>query len=133
MSNDAESKLPLQPHLDIWTLPAISSVSISRLRYDRPRQHTIDGQLVAFDGGIEIVIETKGVIPIRALAPALHIGTAELSESDQLDTYTHRFFVFDEKALRSGDRIVLGWVGHRAAKPESNFFYEPPSDTPRPR
>ncbi len=128
MSSDSESKLPSKQHRDIWTLPAISAVSISRVRHERPRQHIIAGRVESFDEGVVITIETDGEIPVRALAPALHIGEAELTESDQLDERTHRFFVLDESTLVPGDPIVLGWVGHRVKEAGSgDYRYEPPA------
>lgn len=132
MSGDSESKLPSDQHRDIWTLPTISAVSIRRERQERPRQHVVDGRVESFDEGVVITIETDGAIPVRALAPALHIGAAELSESEQVDERTHRFFVLDESTLAPGDQIVLGWVGHPAKRTSSgDYRYEPPAGSPR--
>ncbi len=132
MSSDSESKLPNEQLRDIWTLPAISAVSIRRVRHERARQHTIAGRLVDFDEGVEIIIETDGQIPIRALAPALHIGAAELTESAQVDERTHRFFVLDESMLVSGEQILLGWVGHRVqATQPGEYRYEAPAGAPQ--
>ena len=36
----------------------------------------------------------------------------------------HRFFVFDERALRAGAPIVLGWVGHPPPSKRSKFPYQ---------
>lgn len=130
MTSDSESKLPTPPHRDLWTLPKIKELKIERVRYRVPRKHTVGGREVVFEEGVEILVQTDGEIPIRALSPALHIGSAEVAENEQVDARLYRFFVFDEAALRAGASITLGWVGH--ARPKSGdrtFRYEAPRDT----
>jgi hypothetical protein len=127
MQGDSETELDQRPSRDIWSLPRITSMQVARVRYRRPRRHAVDGRIVEQDTGVEIVVETDGEIPIRALAPALHVGSAEVAENEQRGTTTYRFFVLDEQALQPGDPITLGWVGHPPPDTTSRFRYEPPS------
>lgn len=116
MTSDSESKLPTPPHRDLWTLPKIKELKIERVRYRVPRKHMVGGREVALEEGVEILVQTDGEIPIRALSAALFIGTVEVAENEQVDAGLHRFFVLDETALRPGASITLGWVGHAPPK-----------------
>jgi hypothetical protein len=130
MTSDSESKLPAPPRRDLWTLPRIEELKIERVRYRVPRQHMVGGREVAFEGGVEILVQTDGEIPIRALSPALFIGSAEVAENEQVEARLHRFFVLDEAALRPGASITLGWVGQAPPKVGAHVFrYEVPRDT----
>jgi hypothetical protein len=126
MTSDSESRLPKPPHHDLWELPNIASVKIERVRYRTPRRHILRGEAVEFREGIEILVETDGDIPIRALSPALRVGAAELVENEQVAERRYRFFVFDEKQLREGAPISLGWVGARAKRGPTKFKYSAP-------
>jgi hypothetical protein len=126
---DSESRQPAPPGRDLWALPEIRSLTIERVRYRSPRRHAVAGEVVEFDEGVEITLETNGEIPIRALSPALHVGSTELAENEQVDATSYRFFVLDEAAVRSGDPITLGWAGHPPAKAKADFRYEAPAGT----
>ena len=126
MQSDSESKLPAGPLLDLWALPEIESLKIERVRYGQPRKHLVAGELVEFVEGVEILVQTQAGIPIRALSPALHVGDTELAENEQVEARTYRFFVLDEKALRAGAPITLGWVGHPAPKAKTRYRFELP-------
>lgn len=130
MTSDSQSKLPAPPHRDLWTLPKIKELKIERVRYRVPRKHMVGGREVALEEGIEILVQTDGEIPIRALSAALFIGSAEVAENEQVGSMIHRFFVLDEAALRPGASIILGWVGNAPPKSGGRMFrYEAPRDT----
>lgn len=129
MQSDSESRLPAPPSRDLWALPGIESVKIERVRYRQARKHLVAGEVVELTEGIEIVVQTGGEIPIRALSPALHVGAVELVENEQIERTTYRFFVLDEKALSAGAPISLGWVGHPAPKAESPYRFELPGSS----
>jgi hypothetical protein len=125
---DSDTDLPLDPpaRRAVWELPRITGLRTVRRRYPTPRRHVVGGEVVAFDEGVEIVVETDGDFPMRALSPALHVGSVELAENERVNEREHRFFVLDEQALRPGDPITLGWVGHSGTDAEPEFRYEPP-------
>lgn len=126
MQSDSESKLPARPLPDLWALPEIESLKIERVRYRQARKHVVAGEMVEFTEGIEIVVQTQGEIPIRALSPALHVGAAELAENEQVEDRIYRFFALDERALKQGAPITLGWVGHPAPKAKTRYRFELP-------
>jgi hypothetical protein len=126
MQSDSESRLPQPPRIDLWALPNIEAIKIERVRYREARKHVVAGKVVEFSEGIEIVVQTDGEIPMRALSPALYIGSTELAENERVTTTSYRFFVLDEKALQAGAPISLGWVGHPAPKTRSKFRYQAP-------
>jgi hypothetical protein len=123
VQSDSSSRLPKPPHHGLWTLPKILRVKISRVRYPNPRKHVVSGRIVEMADGIEIQIETDGEIPVRALSPALNVGGIELSESEQIDDRTYRFFVLDEQSIEDGAPIALGWVGVPSKPARSKFRY----------
>jgi hypothetical protein len=126
MQGDSELRPQTPPRRDLWALPKISRVTIERRRYQPARKHTVAGKLAESTEGVEILVETDGEIPIRALSPALFVGSAEIAENEQVDARMYRFFVHDERALRAGAPIVLGWVGQPPPKAPSNFRYQAP-------
>jgi hypothetical protein len=126
MTGDSESQLPQPPRHDLWELPNIKSVKIERVRYRTPRRHTVRGELVEFREGVELLIETDGDIPVRALSPALRVGSAELAENEQVQKGQYRFFVLDEKQMREGAPISLGWAGTPAKRGPTKFKYSAP-------
>lgn len=126
MVSDSESRLPEPPRRDLWTLPDLTDVKIERVRYRTPRRHVVNGEPVEFREGVEIQVQTKGEIPIRALSAALRVGAAEVVENEQVADDTYRFFVLDEKPLREGAPISLSWVGVRAKRRATKFRYAAP-------
>ena len=126
MQGDSESRIPALPQRDLWALPEIKTLKIERVRYRTPRKHAIAGKLIEAVEGIEIVVQTAGEIPIRALSPALHVGSAEIAENERVSAISYRFFVLDEEPLRPGAPITLGWVGHPVPKGNTQFRYETP-------
>ena len=126
MQGDSELHPDIPPRRDLWTLPKIRRIAIERRRYDPPRRHAIAGAIVEVTQGTEIIVETTEAIPMRALSPALYVGGVEVAENEQVDATTLRFFVADERALRAGAPIVLGWAGHPPSTTRSSHRYEPP-------
>lgn len=132
MQGDSESRLQTAPRRDLWALPNIETLTIERVQYRPARKHVVAGKVVEFSEGIEIVVQTDGEIPIRALSPALYVGDAELAENERVSATSYRFFVLDEDALRVGAPITLGWIGLRPPEGRSKFRYDvPPTGTTR--
>ncbi|HEX9277464.1 MAG TPA: hypothetical protein VGA51_13825 [Casimicrobiaceae bacterium] len=128
MQGDSELRPQAPPRRNLWALPKITRISIERRQYRPARKHAVTGKIVERTEGIEIVVQTDGAIPVRALSPALYVGSVEIAENEQVDATTYRFFVGDERALRAGAPIVLGWVGHAPSRTRSNLRYEPPPE-----
>jgi hypothetical protein len=130
MQGDSGSRLPLPPAPDIWTLPEIESIEIARVRYVPPRVQVMKGRLIEIEEGVEIVVRTSGEIPVRALAPALRVGTAEVAESERFGPCAYRFFVLEEVELVPGAPLSLGWSGIPPREVSTRYCYRPPSDVP---
>lgn len=126
IQSDSGSRLPPPRQGDIRTLPEISSLTIVRRRYRRPRRFQLAGRLIEISEGTEIVVETDGEIPIRALSPVLNVGSTQLTELERASERSYRFFVLDEPALREGAPIRLGWIGLPPPKDEALFTYYAP-------
>src|SRR4051794_34241051 len=99
MTSDTEARVPDPSPQDLWGLPKIDKVQIERVRYAKPRKHVVGGAVVEFPEGVEILVHTDGEIPVRALSPALYVGTAEVSENECVAAGRYRFFVIDEEKL----------------------------------
>jgi hypothetical protein len=131
MQGDSESRLPEREGPDIWRLPPLVLVEMVRVRYAAPRRHVVKGKLVSHREGVEILVRTEEPIPIRALSPALFIGDEQVVENEAMGPSDYRFFVPDEKRLKAGAPIRLGWVDTppAAAKKgrEKGFRYKPPT------
>lgn len=128
VQGDTGSRLPPPPRSDLWTLPQIRTLDIERVRYLPPRKQIVAGTVIEIGEGVEIIVRTDGEIPMRALAAALYVGTAEVAEGERIDPTTYRFFVLDEADLLPGAPIRLGWAGLGAPAPDgkSTFPYAKP-------
>jgi hypothetical protein len=126
MQGDSSSHPRKPPSRDLWKLPRIEKVTIQRVRYQPPRKHVIGGRVVEFAEGVEILVQTDGEIPVRALSPALNVGDAEVVENERAAEGAYRFFVLDEEALDEGAPISLGWVGVPKKRGKAKFRYRAP-------
>ena len=126
MQGDSESRLPPPPQRDLWALPNIEALKIERVQYRNARKHVVAGKVVELTEGIEIVVQTDAEIPMRAMSPALFVGSTEVAENERVTATSYRFFVLDEEVLQADAPITLGWVGHPAPKTRSKFRYEAP-------
>ena len=133
MPSDSGTGAPRPAPPDLWRLPRIVKLRIERVRYARPRRHVQAGRVVEVAEGVEIFVETNGEIPVRALSPALYVGTTEVAEHDRVGESQSRFFVPDEAALRDGSPITLGWAGVPGRRVRTSFRYRAPGDHGRPK
>ena len=78
---------------------------------------------------VSTTLPAAGQIPIRALSPALYIGSVQVAENETVNANLYRFFAMDEAVLKIGAPIRLGWVGHPPPKGKAKFHYETPKDS----
>jgi hypothetical protein len=133
MPSDAGTSAPRPSPSDLWRLPRIVKLRIERVRYTRPRRHVQAGRIVEIPEGVEIFVETAAEVPIRALSPALYIGTTEVAENERVGERQYRFFVLDESSLGDGSPIALGWAGVPGRRVRTSFRYRAPSDRAKPK
>jgi|GEM_PF-2089774 len=126
IQGDTGSGLPPQPHEDIWALPQIRALRIVRRRYRRPRKYMLRGRTIEIEEGVEIIIETDGGFPARALSPVLNVGRAQVAEASEISPHSYRFAVVEEEALEDGAPIRLGWIGLPPPEDAARFVFHAP-------
>jgi hypothetical protein len=94
---------------DLWTLPDVVWVDTERVTYDLPRRRIAGGQILQVREGVEVTIQTDGPIPMRALAPQLHVGDVVMTESEPAGHLRYRFVGYEPDRLKEGESISLGW------------------------
>ncbi len=133
MPSDAGRDAPTPSAPDLWRLPRVLRLRIERVRYAKPRRHARAGRIVETAEGVEIFVETAGEIPVRALSPALYVGTTEVAEHERVGEGQYRFLVLDEATLREGSPIALGWAGVSGRRVKTAFRYRMPSAARKPK
>jgi hypothetical protein len=126
MPSDSESRIPGPPARDLWKLPKVVKLAIERVRYSKPRRHVVAGRVVEFPEGVEILIRTSAEIPVRALSPALFIGSIEVAENEQVAQTEYRFFVLNPERLVDGAAIGFGWAGSAGRRSRTGYRYRKP-------
>jgi hypothetical protein len=92
-------------------LPTIVGVHADRSHYGPPRLFVRRGADLQVSEAIEIVVQTSGPIPARALSPVLWVGAMPLPDSDRLDDHTYTFYGIEPDTLVDGAPLALGWSG----------------------
>jgi hypothetical protein len=126
---------PRRPVRDPWYLPDIRRVEAVTRRYRRPRV-TYEGlERIEHKQAVELLVETTGPFPVRALAPVLYIGDEPVPDWEREDDNRYRFFAFRPERLEEGAPLGLGWPGdpepRRRAK--QRFKLSKPGRRPRGR
>jgi len=123
MASDAA---PRKPGLsrELWHLPNVTHVEVVRAHYKPPRPHVIQQKMRPVHEAVEIVIQTDGPIPERALAPVLFVGDVVLTESEPAGPLRYRFFAFDFDKLTEGAPLSLGWTMNDSPKVPTKFHYK---------
>jgi hypothetical protein len=102
---------PRRPARDPWYLPDIRRVEAVLRRYRRPRV-TYEGlERIEHKQAVELLVETTGPFPVRALAPVLYIGGEPVPDWEREDDNVYRFFAFAPERLEDGAPLGLGWPG----------------------
>lgn len=126
MSNDQSEREPL-PRRPVLTLPRVLSVTTSATSLS-PARRNFDSDLPALEHTVEVVVETDGPIPVRALSPVLYVGGTPLTEVAAIDETHYRFVALAPAELADGAPITLGWSGQPPASTEdSSFRFQAPA------
>jgi hypothetical protein len=107
-----------RPTQDIWRVPDIVAMEAVRVSYAKPRERVLGGRTVPVAEAVEVLIQTSEPIPVRALAPALHIGDVVLTESEPAGPLRYRFFGFEPDMLQDGSEVSLGWITAGGGRPK---------------
>jgi hypothetical protein len=127
MAADKPAPLP-GPARPNWDLPEITGVSIRRTRFRPRKARNFDSPIEAVGNAVEIVVTLDAPLPIRALAPVLHVGEAVLTESEQVDGEGKelRFWALSPATLSDQAPIALGWLGDRSERQPARFAFRRP-------
>ena len=109
MSTDSGSPIAPRPAFPL-DLPRIVSLKIGRVRFESPQLEHFKSSLSGHKQAIEFIVETDGVVPIRAYGPALFVGNVEVSNSELIGKNTWRFLHFEPESLKPGSPISWGWM-----------------------
>jgi hypothetical protein len=93
-----------------WDLPEIRDIEIRRIPFEPRRPRNFESALADYKEAAEFRVRTSGPIPVRALGPALFVGSVQVIESEQVEGDLYRFLAFDLDRLESGAPIRWGWV-----------------------
>jgi hypothetical protein len=125
-SSDSGAAQPRDPRTSRPALPEILSLAVERVRVEPRKYKFVESVLADEREATAFTIEVKGTLRLDMNAtPVLYVGEVELSACEQLGDGRYRFLAFakEQKAMRAGAPISLGWPGHKP-HPETRFRYE---------
>ena len=96
-----------------FDLPEITGVKIQYASFTPKATRNFANPLTAVQDAVEIVVTLKSPLPIRAMAPVLHVGDARLTESEPVDKEGKqiRFWALDRTQLKPGAPVSMAWSG----------------------
>ena len=110
MSIDSGKRLPDPPRAD-FTLPNVVDIQIQATTFDPRKPRNFAPTLASSKDAVEFIVKTDGPIPIRALGPALYVGTTPVTEVTEIAENTYRFVAMTKADLKQDAEIYLGWTG----------------------
>lgn len=114
MSIDSGTRLPDPPRAD-FTLPNVVDIQIRATTFDPRKPRNFSPTLPSSKDAVEFIVKTDGPIPIRALGPALYVGTTPVTEVTEISENTYRFVAMSKADLKQDSEIILGWTGKAPA------------------
>jgi hypothetical protein len=123
MSSDQGTREPRGRRPD-FRLPAVLGVTARRTRFEPPRHRNFESSLPPLDSTVELLVETDGPIPARALSPVLYVGDVPVTEVSAQDETHYRFVAMAPDQLRVGAPVTLGWSGLAAERVETGYRFE---------
>lgn len=128
MTSDPGQREPRGRRPD-FALPRVVRVSSRRAQFDPPPPRNFDSELPRGEATVEIVVETDGPMPIRALSPVLYVGAVPVTEMSAEDDTHYLFVALRPNELADGSPISLGWCGQSADETQDTTFrYQAPAD-----
>jgi hypothetical protein len=105
-----------------FELPDVVSISIRRIRYERPVRRNVRSALPTTDNAVEVMVETSAPIPVRALGPVLWVGETPLTEATADDETHYRFLGLEPHRLTLDAPLRLGWSGQPSTDSRATRF-----------
>ena len=109
-----------------WTLPAIVSVEISNVHFDKPRVQYVAGKRITQNNAVQITVRLDGQVPFRAAPPVLLVGDHRFTAFDRKDDGAYDFYGYEPEKYCSGAMISLAWADFPAPQEKSDHRYEAP-------
>jgi hypothetical protein len=122
MTTDAGDRERPGPKPD-FELPEVVSARTRRVRHE-PVRRNFTSALPAVADAVEVLIETAGPIPARALGPVLWVGDIPLTESAADDETHYRFLALEPDRLAADAPLRLGWSGQSPS--DTRLTFVPP-------
>src|SRR2546423_7884451 len=112
MNNDTNNKRP-QEIEDFWRLPEIVSMEVVHVRHRTPAKVYVGPKWAESNETVEFLVRTSEDFPIRALSPALFIGSHAVTEGNRVANNFYRFIVpaTEIPKLQQDATISGGWAG----------------------
>ena len=111
MDGDSTTQEMRAPSEDLRRLPEIESVRVVRVRYRKPVQYADGRSRKEASEAVEFQVTTSADFPIRALAPALFIGDAVVTESRRVGERKYVFVAYGKRDFKDAAPIAVGWFG----------------------
>lgn len=115
---------PRIPKPDMFALPNILKIEITRVRFREPRPYYVGQERIESSRGAELRVRTDGPIPIRALSPVLYVGDAAIDAYEEIGENHYLFTAYRVDELKEGALISFGWLD-LAKTIQTEFRYVP--------
>jgi hypothetical protein len=106
---DASSKEQAKHPVNLWSLPKVLSIKAVRVRYKKPKVYSVGRKTREAPEAVELLVQTSGPLPVRALSPALFVGDLVLTDYEPAGDNLYRFYAFAPADLKQGAPISFGW------------------------
>jgi len=98
-----------EPRINLWRLPNLVSVTAHRVTYPKPRVFYVGTERRETRQVVELLVETTGPIPVRALTPILVVGKTPIPDYSTETATQYRFVAYEPERLTPGSVIRWGW------------------------
>jgi hypothetical protein len=129
MSIDTEAREPRGPRIPRRFLPDIIGLTIERVPFEPPQHRFVESVYADYREALAFTIEIEGEFRLeQAVTPVLYVGDVEISHVERFGRGRYRFLAFEdeERQMRSGAPIALGWPGQPREKRETPYRFQLP-------
>jgi hypothetical protein len=130
---DSQPPQPREPRIPPRYLPDIVGLKIERVHFEPPKHRFVRSVYAEYREALAFVLDIRGDLRLdQNVTPVLYVGDVEVSHAESVDRYCVRFLAFpdEERRMKPGASIALGWPGLPLEKRESKFIFSPPDPPP---
>lgn len=128
-SADSEAKEKRGPRTQRRYLPDIVALEIHRVSVRPPKYRFVDSVYADVTEALAFEVEIDGELRLdQAVTPVLYVGDIGLSELERVEGNRYRFLAFpeQERQLKEGAPIRIGWPGQAPESRETKFRFKAP-------